>query len=230
MKIKNRTQVMVVAALIILVLLFVLFNRNGASIIVGADGLVRREKYIKAENSCSYRNSPAWCPDEFSIAYSANASSDSDTSFYSDETGLCSDGTRDCIYTERYNNNRVLQGIFNNKDEELAKKFLDDVYSGKIQFSDTAIQHFKDDVKFENGTMKIRNRGTWYTAQVGIKSHEQQRRLMEENNIFVMPPSVFISFISVYFKSNNLPKPTVAYELKSEMNMNQYRASLPSPS
>ena len=228
MKIKNHRKTIVVAVLIILVLLFVLFNRSGALVVVGANGIVRKEKYIKPENLCYQRTAPTWCPDEYSMAYSSDASSFSDNSFYNAETGMCSDGTRDCIYTEKYNDNRVLQGVFNSKNEELSKKFLDDVYSGKVTLSDYEMAMFRDNAKFENGTMKIRNQGgtTWYTMRVGTTSAEEVDRLMSENNILVVPPSMFIMYVAAYFKSKNLPKPTIKYELKSEMNMNQFRSSL----
>jgi len=155
----------------------------------------------------------------------------SDYSFYDKDTGMCGDGTRDCIYVEKYNNDRILQGIFNNKDEELSKKFLDDVYSGKLQFQDTDIAAFSDNVKFENGTFKMRNSGatTWYTVQVGVRSVAEAHRLAKEENILVLPPSMFLIMIALYFKANNLPKPNVVYELKSDMSMTQFRESAPPP-
>lgn len=218
MKIKNRTKVIVAMVLVVLILLFV---RNG---------IVRKEKYLTPETKCFERNAPTWCPDEYSMAYSSDAASTSDHSFYNDNTGLCTDGTRDCIYVEKYNDQRVLQGVFNNKNVDLGQKFLDDVYAGNITFSPDSIDEIRNNAKFENGTMKVRNEGdtTWYTLQVGIKSADQQQRLAG-SNILVVPPSLFLLYVAIYFKANNLPKPTIKYELKSPMSMKQLRESAPPP-
>jgi hypothetical protein len=66
---------------------------------------------------------------------------------------LCSDGTRDCIYTEVYDSARMLTHIVNEKGEHMVDKFVDDLWSGKLQFSDENIEEFKKMVTFEDGKL-----------------------------------------------------------------------------
>lgn len=228
MKIK-RTQAISIAAVVLLIAVgYMLFSRNGGieTVIVGSDGLVRKEKYISNTDRCMTNNAPTWCPDEYSVAYSSGAANDSDNSFFNPETGMCSDGTKDCVYTERYNSGRILQGIFNSKGEELGQKFLDDLYAGRITFSSEMSTKFINNAKFENGILKFKEGDTWYTVKVGIVSNEKMR---DEYNQGIMrvPVSMFLLVIGIYFKSNNLPKPTLRYQLHSPLNAVQFRASLP---
>ena len=211
---KNRKQLVpIVVVLLLLIAAYVLF--------------FKKESYVRLINKCLKRDAPTWCPDEFSIAYSSSATSDEDLSFYNEETGMCSDGTRDCVYVEKYDNNRILQGIFNSKNVELSEKFLDDVYADNITFSPNIISYVRETIKFENGVMKLKNDNTTFTVKVGTVSQDEQRRLEQQQGIIVVPPSMFLIYLAVYFRFNNLPKPTLKYELKSEMSLKEYRNTLP---
>ena len=214
---KNRTGVV---ALLLFIVAYALFFR-------------RKDKYITQEIACLTKYSPYWCPDEFSTAYSADASSSNDFSFYNEQTGLCRDGTRDCVYTERYNNERILEGIFNSKNVELSQKFLDDVYAERLTFSPEIITTVKEGVKFENGLMKLKtSTNKFATVKVGLSQDLNALRMTEEINaegfIFI-PSTLFVVYIALYFKLNNLPKPTLKYELKSTLNMRQLRQMAPEP-
>ena len=210
---KNRKQLVSIAVVLLLVIAMFFF--------------MRKEPYITPEITCMYRNAPDWCPDEFSIAYSPDAS-EKDFSFYNKDTGLCSNGTRDCVYVEKYDNNRILQGIFNSENVELSQKFLDDVYSDKITFSTDMISEIREVLKFENGIMKLKHADATFTVKVGTPTSEDERQRLEQQGIVFVPPSMFLVYVAIYFRYNNLPKPTIKYELKSETNLSQYRSSLPS--
>ena len=217
---KNRKQLVpIVVVLLLLIAAYVLF--------------FKKESYVVLVSKCLSRDAPTWCPDEFSVVYSSSATSDKDLSFYNEETGMCSDGTRDCVYVEKYDNNRILQGIFNSKNVELGQKFLDDVYAGNITFSPETITEIKEGIKFENGVMKFKNNpeeDTFSTIKVGMVSEDERRELIEQQGIVVVPPSLFLLYLAIYFRFNNLPKPTLKYELKSEISMREYRNTLPSAS
>ena len=211
---KNRKQLVSIAVVLLLVIAMFFF--------------MRKEPYITPESTCMKRDAPDWCPDEFSIAYSSSATSENDFSFYNKDTGLCSNGTRDCVYVEKYDNNRILQGIFNSENVELSQKFLDDVYSDKITFSTDMISEIREILKFENGIMKLKLADATFTVKVGMPTSEDERQRLEQQGIVFVPPSMFLVYVAIYFRYNNLPKPTIKYELKSETNLSQYRSSLPS--
>lgn len=229
MKIKRTQAISAVAVVLLLILGYVFLSRkaSGETVIVGKDGLVRKEKYISLDSDCYNKNAPTWCGDEFVVAYSNTARDDTDNSWFNGQTGMCSDGTRDCLYFEKYNSDRILQGIFNSKGEELGQKFLDDLYSGKIKFSDSTYATIKSQVTFEDGVMKfIDDRGKKYEVKVGVRTSQEMYQASQQGIQYVTP-SMFLLYLAVYFKANNLPKPTLNYQLHSSMNATQYRASLP---
>jgi len=213
---KNRKQAITIALLILIVVAYTfLFRRN--------------DTYLTPEIKCLSSDAPTWCPDEYSMAYSSSAANELDHTFYNEETGLCNDGTRDCVYIEKYNDQRILQGVFNGKNVELGQKFLDDVYAGNLTISEETIAQIKEGIKFENGVMKFKNNpqeDTFDTVKVGFSTAEETRQLLTQG-IVVIPPSLFLLYLAIYFRFNNLPKPTLRYELKSLLSMAQLRALPP---
>jgi hypothetical protein len=49
----------------------------------------------------------------------------------------------------------MLTHIVNEKGEHMVDKFVDDLWSGKLQFSDENIEEFKKMVTFEDGKLYI---------------------------------------------------------------------------
>jgi hypothetical protein len=90
------------------------------------------------------------------------------------------------------------------------------------------ISEIREVLKFENGIMKLKLTDATFTVKVGVPASEDERQRLEQQGIVFVPPSMFLVYVAIYFRYNNLPKPTIKYELKSETNLSQYRSSLPS--
>ena len=107
------------------------------------------------------------------------------------------------------------------------------MYAERLTFSPEIITTVKEGVKFENGLMKLKtSTNKFATVKVGLSQDLNALRMTEEINaegfIFI-PSTLFVVYIALYFKLNNLPKPTLKYELKSTLNMRQLRQMAPEP-
>ena len=200
----------------------------GDTITIGTDGVTRSggsttETYIDMPltSYCSQPSRPAWCnltpTSEMQYVYDPVGGSTTDVgefkTTFDNNTGLCSDGTRDCIYTEVYDSARILTKIVNEKGEYMIEKFVDDLWSGKLQFSDTTIDLFKKIVRFENGKlyMLIDEDGTSKLQIVPGSNMEA----MADGKI-TLTPGMIILWVSLYYKFNNKTKPFIELNLKSE--------------
>ena len=200
----------------------------GDTITIGTDGVTRSggsttETYIDMPltSYCSQPSRPAWCnltpTSEMQYVYDPVGGSTTDVggfkTTFDNNTGLCSDGTRDCIYTEVYDSARILTQIVNEKGEHMIEKFVTDLWSGKLQFSDTTIDLFKKIVRFENGKlyMLIDEDGTSKLQIVPGSNMEA----MADGKI-TLTPGMIILWVSLYYKFNNKTKPFIELNLKSE--------------
>jgi hypothetical protein len=201
----------------------------GDTITIGTDGVTRSggsttETYIDMPltSYCSQPSRPAWCnltpTSEMQYVYDPVGGSTTDAgafkTTFDNNTGLCSDGTRDCIYTEVYDSARILTKIVNEKGERMIEKFVDDLWSGKLQFSDTTIDLFKKIVRFENGKlyMVMDEDGT---SKLQIVPGSNMEAAAADGKITVTP-GMIILWVSLYYKFNNKTKPFIELNLKSE--------------
>jgi len=187
--------------------------------------ILRRDHYIVAENQCLQSDAPAWCPNEFSFAYSASAASETDRTFYDEETGQCNDGTRHCVYIEKYDDQRKLVGISNDQQQQF--QFVDDLYNGQIELSEDTKKAFLNIFKVENDILYMKQNGKWYRLQVGVESKQTQQSLKESNDIIVITATQYIVYMSVYNKLMDKAKPTFVY---SDINSGTTIAAYRSPS
>ena len=200
----------------------------GDTITIGTDGVTRSggsttETYIDMPltSYCSEPSRPAWCnltpTSEMQYVYDPVGGSTTDVggfkTTFDNNTGLCSDGTRDCIYTEVYDSARILTKIVNEKGEYMIEKFVDDLWSGKLQFSDTTIDLFKKIVRFENGKlyMLMDEDGTSKLQIVPGSNMEATA-----DGKITLTPGMIILWVSLYYKFNNKTKPFIELNLKSE--------------
>ena len=200
----------------------------GDTITIGTDGVTRSggsttETYIDMPltSYCSQPSRPAWCnltpTSEMQYVYDPVGGSTTDVggfkTTFDNNTGLCSDGTRDCIYTEVYDYARILTKIVNEKGEYMIEKFVDDLWSGKLQFSDTTIDLFKKIVRFENGKlyMLMDEDGTSKLQIVPGSNMEATA-----DGKITLTPGMIILWVSLYYKFNNKTKPFIELNLKSE--------------
>jgi hypothetical protein len=209
----------------------------GDTITLGTDGVTRSggsttETYLAMplNTYCSHSSgNPDWCnltpTTEMQYVYDPVGggmnNSGSFTTTFDNNTGLCSDGTRDCIYTEVYDSARMLTHIVNEKGENMVDKFVDDLWSGKLQFSDENIEEFKKMVTFEDGklyiVMKMGNNDEDKKIQIvpGTKMGPTTDGKME------VPPGIIILWVSFYYKFNNKPKPNFNFKMKFEKPMGE---------
>ena len=198
----------------------------GDTITIGTDAVTKSggsttETYIDLPLTayCSEPSRPAWCnltpTSEMQYVYDPVGGSTTNTggfkTTFDNNTGLCSDGTRDCIYTEVYDSARILTKIVNEKGEHMIEKFVDDLWSGKLQFSDTSIDLFKKIVTFENGKLyMLMADGTKLQIVPGSKFGQTADGKMTAT------PGMIILWVSFYYKFNNKTKPFIELNLKSE--------------
>jgi len=165
------------------------------------------------------------------IGGSLNSDGAFKTTYDSDEQ-KCSDGTTDCVYTENFSKDdeRKLIGITNAKGEDFIQKFVDDVWSGKIDLNkkvphpDTgemaAIKdQFKDILEFDKTTGEMfMNRGG---KRVKLIPGYVQLHGGPDITEFNIPVGMMILYIIFYYYGNDLPKPTIKLDLKSEKTLGQ---------
>jgi hypothetical protein len=174
---------------------------------------------------CSEPSRPAWCnltpTSEMQYVYDPVGGSTTDVggfkTTFDNNTGLCSDGTRDCIYTEVYDSARILTQIVNEKGEHMIEKFVTDLWSGKLQFSDTNRDLFKKIVTFENDKLYMLMEDGTTKLQIvpGSKFGPTADGKM------TVTPGMIILWVSLYYKFNNKTKPFIKFDLKSEKPMGE---------
>jgi len=175
------------------------------------------------QDYCFNENQPEWCKSvdktaEMNYVYDLDGGSmdlngQMKTTF-NGETGLCADGTRDCIYTEQLDENRVLRSIMNDKGEHMIKKLVEDLWSGKLVIPDEVIRQYREMI-IKKGDRFYLKRGD---KVLEIISGNVQSPIVTDTT-FQLPGGMVLFTMIMYYKVNDLPKPTIQPELRSEKTM-----------
>ena len=207
------------------------------------------ETYIAMPHTKKCRgreNDPSWCGDitpstEMNYVFdpvggSLASNGDFETTF-NYETNMCADGTRDCVYEEKFDENRKIIGITNSKGEDFIQKFIDDIYSGTVDFNVTrningVNQNLKDFLKifinFDTTTGKL---SITFPDTVGSQVRKSPMEIIPGNTLgindniaddkMILAVGQMIVFIIFYYYANDLPKPTIKLNLSSEETYGQ---------
>jgi len=150
------------------------------------------------------------------------------TTTFDGNTGKCSDGTKSCIFEENYDSERNLIGITNEDGENLINKFADDLWSGRIEFTDAAKEDFNKNVTFENNKLQMKNR----VCTTGEGDEENCDEVLSEITPNMdesgadtgkawSPPGIIVLWILFWYKANDKPRPTIKFDIKSEKTLGQ---------
>jgi hypothetical protein len=201
------------------------------------------ETYIAMphQKKCNGWRDPSWCGDitpstEMNYVFdpvggSLASNGDFETTF-NYETNMCADGTRDCVYEEKFDENRKIIGITNSKGEDFIQKFIDDIYSGTVDFNVTRNIHgenqnlkdfLKNFINFDTTTGKLSMTVLGRTPPTmeiipGNTLGNPANVTDEKIKIAVGQMIVFIIF---YYYANDLPKPNIKLDLSSEETYGQ---------
>lgn len=156
------------------------------------------------------------------------------TTTFNDDTNLCSDGTRNCVYQEKFDDERKLIGITNEMGENLIEKFSDDLWSGKINLNREINNPlngkymmmkdmFKEFVEFDKNTGKLFINSGDTKFEVIPGSYYETRDPTKTGKL-ESPVGIIILYILFYYYGNNLPKPTIKLNLKSEKTLGELHA------
>ena len=201
------------------------------------------ETYIAMphQKKCNGWRDPSWCGDitpstEMNYVFdpvggSLASNGDFETTF-NYETNMCADGTRDCVYEEKFDENRKIIGITNSKGEDFIQKFIDDIYSGTVDFNvtrdiggDVEPQNLKDFLKnmirFDTTTGKLSMSVPFRTPPTIEIIPGNGRDGVNDDGQMFMAVGQMIMFIIFYYYSNDLPKPTIKLDLSSEETYGQ---------
>jgi hypothetical protein len=202
------------------------------------------ETYIAMphQKKCRGRESdPSWCgaitpATEMNYVFdpvggSLASNGDFETTF-NYETNMCADGTRDCVYEEKFDENRKIIGITNSKGEDFIQKFIDDIYSGTVDFNVTRNIHgenqnlkdfLKNFINFDTTTGKLSMTAPGRTPPTMeiIPGNTLGNPANITDEKIKMAVGQMIMFIIFYYYSNDLPKPTIKLNLSSEETYGQ---------
>ena len=144
------------------------------------------------------------------------------------ETNMCADGTQNCLYEEKFDETRKLIGITNAQGDDFIQKFIDDIYSGKVDFNVTrdlgggrGSQNLKDLIKnmitFDTTTGKLSLNDERHTPPtVEIIPGNTARGESVVDGKMKMAVGQMIMFIIFYYYANDLPKPTIKFNITSQ--------------
>ena len=145
------------------------------------------------------------------------------------ETNMCADGTQNCLYEEKFDETRKLIGITNAQGDDFIQKFIDDIYSGKVDFDITrdlgggrGSQNLKDLIKnmitFDTTTGKLSFNDERHTPPIVeiIPGNNVNRGQGVVDGKMKVPVGQMIMFIIFYYYANDLPKPTIKFNITSQ--------------
>ena len=205
------------------------------------------ETYIAMphQKKCNGWRDPSWCGDitpstEMNYVFdpvggSLASNGDFETTF-NYETNMCADGTRDCVYEEKFDENRKIIGITNSKGEDFIQKFIDDIYSGTVDFNVTRQMNGGEEPQNLKDFMKNMIRFDTTTGKLSMSVPNRTPPTMEiipgntadgdtgnppVDGKIKMAVGQMIMFIIFYYYANDLPKPTIKLDLSSEETYGQ---------
>ncbi len=149
---------------------------------------------------------------------------------------MCADGTQNCIYEEKFDENRKLIGITNAQGDDFIQKFIDDIYSGAIDFNvtrtvngDGESQNLKEFMQklitFDTTTGKLT-----VSPPTGEGGEMETLEIIPGNTAIgegaidgkmKMTVGQMVMFIIFYYYSNDLPKPTIKLNLTSQKTLGE---------
>ena len=141
---------------------------------------------------------------------------------YDPVTRVCSDGTSDCVFTENFDEERKLISITNDKGEDFIQKFTDDVWSDKLKMNKVVSSpQFKNMIEFnrDTGEMFIIRGGKRVKIIPGNTQFEPD--MSEDMSEMRVSVGAMIMYIIFYYYGNDLPKPTIKLDLKSEKTLGE---------
>lgn len=199
---------------------------KGDTIIITDDG-TKLETYIETPVKRCFSGTDEMCDKidsktEMSYVYDIKGGSfdqGNAVTSYDHDTHLCGDGTVDCIYEEKYDDNRKIIGITNKKGEDYIQGIVDDVWSGKLVMDDNTKNFIKKTIHFDRASGKmylINNSGEKVKVIPGLMVG-----LHVGNDDLKIPVGIMIMYIIMYYKINDLPKPTIKLDFKSENTLGQ---------
>ena len=196
------------------------------------------ETYIAMprQQKCRGRESdPSWCgaitpTTEMNYVFdpvggSVGTNGEFETTF-NFETNMCADGTQNCLYEEKFDETRKLIGITNAQGDDFIQKFIDDIYSGTVDFNVTrdamgdGPQNLKDYMKkmitFDTTTGKLSMNVPGRTPPTIEVIPGNGRDGVNDDGQMKMAVGQMIVFIIFYYYSNDLPKPTIKLNITSQ--------------
>lgn len=197
------------------------------------------ETYIAMprQKKCRGReNDPSWCGDitpttemnyVFDPVGGSIATNGNFETTFNFETNMCADGTQNCLYEEKFDETRKLIGITNAQGDDFIQKFIDDIYSGTVDFSVTrdmgngeGPQNLKDFMKnmitFDTTTGKLSMNMPNRTPPTVEIIPGNGRDGVNDDGQMAMAVGQMIMFIIFYYYSNDLPKPTIKLNITSQ--------------
>ena len=209
-------------------------------IVITENGSSRTESYIEMPrlSKCDpgYPDRPGWCANitsetEMNYVYDpVGGGVDSDGSFtttFNTQDNVCSDGTQDCVFEEKFDSERKMIGITNAKGEDFIKKLIDDIWSNRLNFdkivtirgSETSVKEWmKQTFAFDRETGKLSLTMSDGTAEI-IPGNSSVRGPQQDQSKIMIPVGEMIIYIIFYYYSNNLPKPIIKLDFKSEKTL-----------
>lgn len=197
------------------------------------------ETYIAMprQKKCRGReNDPSWCGDitpttemnyVFDPVGGSIATNGQFETTFNFETNMCADGTQNCLYEEKFDETRKLIGITNAQGDDFIQKFIDDIYSGTVDFNVTrdmgngeGPQNLKDFMKnmitFDTTTGKLSMNMPNRTPPTVEIIPGNGRDGVNDDGQMAMAVGQMIMFIIFYYYSNDLPKPTIKLNITSQ--------------
>ena len=152
------------------------------------------------------------------------------------KTNLCADGTQNCIYEEKFDKNRRLIGITNAQGDDFIQKFIDDTYSGAIDFNVT--RTVNGDGESQNLKELMQKMFTFDTTTGKLTISQPTGEGGEMETLEIIPGNTAIGegaidgkmkmavgqmvmFIIFYYYSNDLPEPTIKFNITSQKTLGE---------
>ena len=187
-------------------------------------------------------NDPDYCGTmdentEMSYVYDPQGGSINDSgnlqTTYDPVTRVCSDGKSDCVFTEKFDDERKLISITNEKGEDFIQKMIDDMWSDKLEMNKVVPSpnggeaRFKDQMKNfiefnrDTGEMFFNRTGMRVKIIPGNMQFESQMSGGLDIKEIRVSVGTMIMYIIFYYYGNDLPKPTIKLDLTSEKTLGE---------
>lgn len=181
-------------------------DRGGEVIVIGGT-----EGYISMPDT---KEVPTSVSEYTVIAYEPDSTSMNTASSW-EENKECPGGGHDCLYIERVENGRVTS-ITDKDGNDFLQKFVDDLYSGKLDKIDKMIADDYENMKktrklSEDNKLMAKVGDNWVKIDPGTKyEFDLEGGGKQEIN---MPISQYLVILMVLYKAEGKPKPTIKIDM-----------------